>query len=91
MHEFTKQRIAAAQVMIQKRERRANGERMQPERQLRQLYRHRVEIDAVDYPLEHNAPHEVAIVQMLVAHLPAVLFGFFLDVSADALDRIAQR
>src|SRR6185436_3160492 len=48
--------VAGAQVMIEEGERTVGGERAEPERQPRQLYGGRIQIDAVQAALRHQAP-----------------------------------
>ncbi len=73
--EFAEQRVAAAQMMVEKRQWRADRERVQPQRQFRQFDRHRVQIDAIDHPLQDDAADEVAIVELIVGHGPVILVG----------------
>ena len=54
------QAVAAAEVVVEKAERRAHGEGVQPERDLGEFHRHRVLVDAVDAALEHHAADDVA-------------------------------
>ena len=60
------QRVAAAQVMVEEVERRAQREGVEPQADLGQLDGHRVEIDAVDAALE-DVPLEQVDVGQLVA------------------------
>ncbi len=48
--------VADGQVMIEKRQRPIGGERRQPQRQPRELHRHRIEIDAVETALGDGPP-----------------------------------
>ena len=56
-------RVAPAQVVIQEAERRADREGVQPQAQLRQLHRQRVEVHAVDAALHHQAGQQCGVVQ----------------------------
>lgn len=49
--------------MIQKAQRRANGERVQPQRHLRQLHRHPVQVNAVNAALHHRPLQKLRVVQ----------------------------
>ena len=50
-------------MVIQEAERRADGEGVQPQAQLRQLHRQRVEVHAVDAALHHQAGQQRGVVQ----------------------------
>ena len=71
----TEERVAAAQMMVQERKRRANGEGVKPKCYLRQLHGKRVLVDAVDTALQHHAPDNVPVFEMFVDVGPAVLVG----------------
>ena len=86
MDEFAEQAVAGAEVMVEEGERCADREGMEPEREFRQFHRHRIEVCAVDDALQHDAPHEVAVVEVLVAHLPAVGLRLGADMAAYGLD-----
>ena len=64
------QAVAAAEVMIEERERRAGGEGVQPECDLGQLDRHRVLVHAVHDALQDHPAHEVLVVQLRLVDLP---------------------
>ena len=51
---LAEQAVAAAQVVIEERQRRADGEGVQPQAELGEFDRHRVLVDAVDDPLEDD-------------------------------------
>ena len=57
-HAQTDQRIAAAQVVVEERERRADGEAVQPQRHLGELDGERVLVYAVDAPLQHHSSND---------------------------------
>ena len=59
------------ETMVEKRQRPIGGERRQPERQPRQLHRHRVQIDAVEAPLGDRAPNRRSLVLADVARMAA--------------------
>ena len=87
---FPEQRVTAAQMMIQKRQRRADGEAVQPERQFRQFHGHRVQVDAIDRAFQHNAAHEVPVVQLVLPHWPAVLSRLLLNLPPQCGDPLGQ-
>ena len=70
-------------MMVEERQRRTGGQRMQPQRHLRQLHRHRVFIDAEHAALEHHAPHNRLVVDHVIADAPFVLRRQRLDAAAD--------
>ena len=55
------QAVAHSQVMIEKRERAICGEGRQPQREPRELHRHRVEIDAEQAALRDHPPEFGAV------------------------------
>ena len=59
------QAVAAAQMMVEEGERRADGEGVQPQGDLGQLDRHRVLVDAVDHALEDHAPDQATVVELV--------------------------
>ena len=80
------QRVAALEVVVQKRQRRADGEGVQPQRGLGQLDRHGVLVDAEHAFLQDHAAHDVAVVELGVGHGPAVARGLRLDFAPDGGD-----
>ena len=90
-HPGAEQAVAAAQMVIQEGERRADGEGVQPERDLGELHRHRVLVHAEDAALEHHAPHDVAVVEAFGRDAPAVRLGVGADGVADGLDAVGER
>ena len=64
VHADTDQRVAAAQMVVEERQRRAQREAVEPEADLGQLHGHGVEIDAVDAALEHVALEQVDVGQL---------------------------
>ena len=85
------QAVAAAQVMIEEGERRAGGEGVQPERDLGQLDRHRVLVDAVHDALQDHAPDEVPVVELRLVELPAACRRQLQNALADRRDTLDQR
>ena len=90
-HPGAEQAVAAAQMVVEEGERRADGEGMQPERDLGELHRHRVLVHAVDAALEHHAPHDVAVVEAFGSDGPAVRLGVGADGGAGGLDAVGER
>ena len=72
--------------MIEERQRRTGGERVQPQRDLGEFDRHRVLVDAVDAALEHHAFDEILIGKLRLADRPVV----FPRLGADALADVGQ-
>src|SRR3546814_9551416 len=64
---------------------------MQPYRQLGQLHRHRVLVDAVDDALEDHAPDQVAVVEQGRVDAPARVLGAGEDAFAQVLDLARDR
>ena len=85
------QAVAAAEVVIQEAERRADREGVQPERDLGQLDRHRVLVDAVDAALEDHAPDDVAVVEPVPVDGPVAVLRVRHDPVADGLDAAHER
>ena len=83
---FAVQRIAAAQVVIQKRQRRADGERVQPQRELRQLHRHRILVHPMHDALQDHAAHEMAVVEQSRVDRPLAGLRLIQDAFAQAHD-----
>ena len=57
-HPETDQRVAAAQVVVEEGQRRADGEAVEPEGDLRQFDGQRILVDAVDAALEDHPPDD---------------------------------
>src|SRR5438034_1480056 len=68
-----KERVSAAQMMVKKRERRANRKGMEPKCQLCQFDSHGIFIDAKNTPLKNHSAHDMAIFEMLTDNWPAML------------------
>ena len=77
--------------MIQEAERRADREGVQPERDLGQLDRHGVLVDAVDAALEDHAPDDVAVVEPVPVDGPVAVLRIGQDSVADGLDAAHER
>ena len=71
-HPGAEQAVAAAQMVVEEGERRADREGVQPERDLGELHRHRVLVHAVDAALEHHAAHDMAVVEPRRIDRPAL-------------------
>ena len=84
------ERVAAAQVVVEKGERRADGEAVQPQRDLGQLDRERVLVDAVDTALEHHAADDRLVAELGCVDHPVGRAGPFQDLAADRLDAVDQ-
>ena len=78
--------VAATQVVIEKAERSAGREGVQPQRHLGQLHRHRIAVHAVDAALEHHAPHDAPVVEAVGVHRPAALRGVPQDGATHLVD-----
>ena len=85
------ERVAAAQVMVEERQRRADGEAVEPQRHLRQLHRQRVLVHAVDAPLQHHPPDDRLVGQLRRVHHPVGLTGPLEDVPSDRRYPLHQR
>ena len=85
-HPTAEQAVAAAQVVIQKAQGGADGEGVQPQRQLGQLHRHRVFVHPIDAAFEHHAAHDLAVVQMRGVDVPALRLRVVVDGLADGGD-----
>src|SRR5713226_4193834 len=70
----TDQRIAAAKMVIEKRKWRPKGEAVEPERDLRQVDRHRIEIHTINAPLEHMSLQEIHIREPRRVNRDALVF-----------------
>ena len=79
---FAIQRITATQMVIEKRQRRADRERVQPERELGQFHRHRILVDAVHDTLEDHASHQVPIIEQSDVDRPLAARCLLLDALA---------
>ena len=77
--------------MIQKTQRRARGERVQPQRHLRQFHRHRILIHPINAPLEHHAPHNVPVVELRRVYGPFALLGIGQNRLANRINALRQR
>ena len=86
-----KQAVAAAKRVIQEAERRADREGAQPQRDLGQLHRHGVLVDAVDAALEDHAPDDVAVDEPVPVNGPSALLGVRHNPVADGLDAAHER
>ena len=82
-HPQADKRVAAAQVVVEKRERRADGEAVQPQRDLGQLDGERVLVHAVDAALEHHAADDGLVGELRLLQNPLRCFGPAQDVVAD--------
>ena len=58
LHPHADERVAAAQMMVEERQRSAHREAVEPERDLRKFHRQRVLVHAVDAPLQHHPPDD---------------------------------
>ena len=76
-HVLAEQRIAAAQMMVEKRKRGANCKGMQPQRHFRQFDSHRIEVHAVDTALQDHAADDIAVVELALGHWPIVFLRPF--------------
>ena len=86
----SEQAVAAAQVVIQETQRGPHREGVQPERHLGEFHRHRVLVDAIDAALEHHAPDNVTVVELVLVNGPATGVGIRHDPGADIVDPCRQ-
>ena len=84
------ERVAAAQVVVQERERRADGEAVEPEGDLGQFDGERVLVDAVDAALEDEAADDGLVGQLGLVDCPAGLVGALQDVGANGGHAVQQ-
>ena len=84
------QAVAATQVMIEERERRAGGEGVQPERDLGQLDRHRVLVHAVHDALQDHAADKMLVVQLCLVDSPTTAGSEPENAIADRGDALDQ-
>ena len=70
-------------MMVEERERRANGEGVKPQGHLGEFDRHEVLVDAIDAAFQHHAADDMAIVKLLGVDRPAAFLGIAKDRSAD--------
>ena len=84
------ERVAAAQVVVEEGERRADGEAVQPQRDLGQLDRERVLVDAVDAALEHHAADDGLVGELGFVDDPIGGLGAVEDLAADRFDAVDQ-
>ena len=84
------QRVAAAEVVVKERERRADGEAVEPEGDLGQFDGERVLVDAVNAALEYEAADDGLVGQLGLVHHPAGLVGALQDVGANGGHAVQQ-
>ena len=84
-------RISTAQVVVEERERSADGEAVQPERHLGQFNGERVFVHAIYAALEHHAPDDGLVSEERLVHDPARLIRSFHDVVPDRRDPFNER
>ena len=84
-------RISTAQVVVEERERGADGEAVQPERHLGQFNGERVFVHAVYAALEHHPPDDGLVRKERLVHDPARLIRSFHDVVPDRRDPLNER
>ena len=85
-HPRAEEAVAGAQVVVEEAERRAHRERMEPQRHLGELHRHRVLVHPVHAPLQHHPPDQVAVVELRRRDGPAAGGRVLADRLADAFD-----
>src|SRR3954471_6018941 len=78
-------------MMIEKRQRCANREGMQPQRYLGEFDGHRVFVNAINAALEDHAADNVAVVELIEIQRPLLVGGILENDISDILDAIAQR
>ena len=83
--------VTATQMMIQKTQRRARGKGVQPEGDLGQFHRHGILVHTVDTTLQHQAPHNVAVIQLAFLQLPTATVGILPDGGANRLNALRHR
>ena len=77
-------------MVVEEGERRADGEAVQPQRDLGQLDRERVLVDAVDTALEHHAADDRLVAELAFVDDPVGGAGPFQDLAPDRLDAVDQ-
>lgn len=77
--------------MVEKGERSADSEGVEPESDLGELDRHRVLVDAVDDALQDHAPNEPPVIELRLVDTPAGRRRLGEDARADRLDARSQR
>ena len=70
-------------MVIQKGQRRADGEAVQPQRHLRQFHGQGVLVHSVDAALEHHPPDDGLIGELRLVHHPVRRLGSLGDVLTD--------
>ena len=83
--------VSGAQVMVEEGERRADREGVEPQRHLGELHRHRILVDAIDDPLQHHAPRDMAVVELGFDDRPAPLLRLRKDSFAKASNAGGER
>ena len=83
VHPQADERVAAEQVVIEERQRRADGEAVQPQRHLGQLHGEAVLVHPVDAALEHHAADDGLVGQLRRVDHPVGRCGALQDVAAD--------
>ncbi len=72
-HPQAKEAVAIAQMMVEKRQRRADREGVQPQGDLCELDRHHMLVHAVDAALQNHATDNMPVVELLVVNSPTTL------------------
>ena len=85
------ERVAAAQVVVQERQRCADGEAVQPEGHFRQLDRQRVLVHAVDAAFEHHTPDDGLVREQALIEDPIRFLSAAEDVPPNGRHALDQR
>ena len=91
LHPHPDERVANAQVVVQKGQRRAHREAVQPQRHLGQFHGQAVLVHPIDAALEHHAANDGLIRQLGFVDDPVGRRGALQDVVPDAFDALHQR
>ena len=87
----SKQTVATPQMMIQKTQRRARSECVQPQRHLSQFHCHRILIHSINAPLEHHTSHNVPVIELCLVYGPLALLGVGQDRLTNGINALSQR
>ena len=85
------QRVAPTQVVVEKAQGRAHGKGVEPEAELSQFHRHRVEIDAINTALHDQAGQQRRIIKPQGCHHNALLCHFIKNLAPHPFDQRLER
>ena len=78
-------------MVVEKTQGRAHGKGVEPEAELGQFHRHRVEIDAIDTTLHDQTGEQRRVIQAQGCHDNALLCHFIKNLAAHAVDQRLER